>query len=225
MKSLKVFLAATIICGSSLGIAQMRPGIEAGANYSTISMSDQNGSDLNYLLGYHVRGVAEFVLTDLVSIETGFGYSAKGYSYKNEFSFTLFGVTSTTTNEGHTRLNYLNLPVLAKFGTNVGDGRLYLGVGPDLYFAASGKNKSTTTQTVGNSSTVNTNESTIDWKNDEISRFDVGAKGVLGYEKNGMFVEAGFEHGFINLNTDNNIDNTLLNQNITLTLGFKLGGY
>ena len=58
--------------------AQMRPGIEVGGNYSNITYSTNNAGETRPLLGMHVRGIVEFVMSDLFSIETGIGYSAKG---------------------------------------------------------------------------------------------------------------------------------------------------
>lgn len=207
------------------GISQMRPGLMAGINYSTVSMSELAASEINYNPGFHIKGIAEFVLSDLVSFETGLGYSTKGFKTYTEASFTIFGTTYTSTYKSTVNFNYLNVPLVMKFGLNAGEGRVYAGVGPDVYFMLNGNSKTTTTQTAGNSTSTTNDESKIDFANDDISRFDLGARAVLGYEKNGFFVEAGYENGFINLNTDPNYDNTILNRAITLSLGFKLGGY
>lgn len=218
-------LLAIVSISSFTAISQMRPGIEVGANYSNITYSDNNGSETSPQLGMHVRGIVEFVMSDLISIETGLGYSGKGNRGTFESNFSFLGSSFSLKNESSIRLNYLNVPVLVKAGINLGEGRLYLGVGPDFYYAASGKVKSETTTTINGVSEVENDESSIDFKEDNISRFDLGAKAVLGYEKNGIFVQAGFEKGFINLNTDSQVDQTMLNQNFLLTIGFKLGGY
>lgn len=218
-------LLAVISFSSFSSFSQMRPGIEVGANYSNIIYSDNNGGETSSLLGLHARGIVEFVMSDLISIETGLGYSAKGNQGTFESSFSLFGSSYNFKNESRIRLNYLNVPILVKAGINLGEGRMYLGVGPDVYFAASGNVKSESTTTINGVSEVEKDNSNIDFKEDNISRFDLGAKGVIGYEKNGIFVQAGFEKGFINLNTDPQVDQTMLNQNFLLTIGFKLGGY
>ena len=218
---LLVFISLT----SLSSIAQMRPGVEVGANYSNITYSDNNGGETSPQLGIHVRGIVEFVMSDLISIETGLGYSAKGNRGSFESSFTFFGNSYSFENQSSIRLNYLNIPAMVKAGINLGEGRMYLGVGPDLYFAASGKIKSESTTTINGVSEVEKENSNIDFKEDNINRFDIGIKSVLGYEKNGIYVQAGFEQGFINLNTDASVNQTMHNQNFLLTIGFKLGGY
>ncbi len=225
MKLLKSLPAiATILLFHNCSIAQLRPGIEGGVNYSTIEMSNTSIAP-DYRFGYHVRGVAEFVLSDVFSLESGIGINTRGYKSHDESTVQVFGFNSVQTNDRNLKLNYLNIPVLIKAGKEFGNSRVYVGVGPDLYYATSGKYKYTTVTTVNGNEQINKSEGSIDFKNDNIQRFDLAAKGILGVEYNGFYLQASYEHGFINLNTDPNVNNDMFNRNFALTLGFKLGGY
>lgn len=204
--------------------AQLRPGIEAGANYSTFSLTNTNNGN-QYIPGFHVRAVAEFVLNDLFSLESAVGYTTRGYKYYDETSASIFGYSTSSVSEGYEKINYLNLPILFKAGKAIGESRVYVGVGPDVYFALNGKYQNKTTTTISGNETINESKGSIDFKNDNVNKFDLAAKGIIGFEKNGIYIQACYEHGFIDIDNDPNTNVYKLNRNISLTLGFKLGGY
>jgi hypothetical protein len=226
MKAFKISLFISTLFINGLVLSQMRPGLAVGMNFSTIAASGENvNPSTSYILGYHFRGLAEFVLTDGLSVEGGIGLSTKGFSSNSTYSFTLFGTTTTTEVEQNVKFNYLDIPLVLKYGIQMDEARIYAGVGPQFGFGMKGRSTVQTTTTVNNSSSSSENSDDINWKDDEINRVDLGAKALLGFERNGVIVEAFYEYGLVDLNQSSTSDAVWQNRCIGLTLGFKLGGY
>ncbi|MFP4556160.1 MAG: porin family protein [Bacteroidales bacterium] len=96
------------IAGQDIGFVYLGPKI--GTNFSKISNMDQTGLDVTTRMGYQFGGVAELGLTNMLSFETELVFTSKGMS--NDLSAT--------------RVNYLSIPLLAKFSFNMlGLSRVY----------------------------------------------------------------------------------------------------
>lgn len=70
-------------------------GVKGGLNVASLSNSD----DAKSLIGFHVGGFGEFMLTEQFAIQPEVMFSTQGASYDG----------------GDLKLNYINIPVMAKF--------------------------------------------------------------------------------------------------------------
>ncbi len=96
------------IAGQDVGFVYFGPKV--GTNFSKISNMDQTGLDVSNRLGYQFGGVAELGLTNMLSFETELVFTSKGMA--DDFSAI--------------RVNYLSVPLLAKFSFNMmGLSRVY----------------------------------------------------------------------------------------------------
>lgn len=153
-------------------------GVKAGVNFSDI-----NGPDVESFNGktsFHVGAVAEIPVSDNFAVQPELLYSEQGSDYEEE-SF-----------DGTVSVNYLNIPVMAKF--EVAEG-LSVEAGPQIGFLLSAKDEY---DFEGGSE-----EEDI---KDQLKGTDFGLNFGLGYKlENGLNFSARYNLGLSNVN-DGDID-------------------
>lgn len=198
MKKIIVTLVAAIMATGAF--AQIKVGVRAGGNLSTISgmVSGENNLDWGNLatanasqamkLGVNLGAYAEYMVLPLVGIQVEANFSMQGVSTEaSAGSNALSGsIESTTTHS----VNYVNVPILAK--VHFMSLRAY--AGPQLGFSL-GYN--TTTETVIGDNT-NTQKATLE--DDNYNSFDlsfvVGAQYKL---TNNIGIDARYNIGLTNV--------------------------
>lgn len=192
--------------------------IKAGINIATMGQEDQNvsRSDIrNHSIVGPVVGIAgDLNIVNFFAIHPELLYSQSGG--RNTYDF--LGTTTETTY----RINYLELPVLAKLKFGGATGGLYVAAGPFLGFALSGKSKVVTD--VGGSQVVSEKKYTFD-DQDNARRLNYGVVGAAGVRLGNVTFDVRYNYGINNLldkDADNNNDNkpVLQTRGIALTLGF-----
>lgn len=106
----KMFFAAIAVVGfSAVGMAQQQVkfGPKAGVNFANLSGDDS----AEILTGFHVGAVAEIKFNDKFSIQPEVVYSTQGAGRSG--STTIMGVTSSF--DGKQKLDYINIPIMAKY--------------------------------------------------------------------------------------------------------------
>lgn len=119
----RIFLLCILATTCAIAKAQVYYGVKGGANLSTIV-----GDDVQYAhtrVGLHTGIFAGFPVTTRFVIQSEIVYSAQGARFK------VPGWVDQTT-----RLNYLNIPLLAKYSTGSG---VYGITGPQIGFRLSAK--------------------------------------------------------------------------------------
>jgi hypothetical protein len=116
----KIILSAMAICAFSFANAQdkkdMSFGIKGGMNISAVT----NVTGSSSLTGFHIGGFAEFKVSDKLTIQPELLYSTQGDKYDG----------------GKTNLDYINIPVMAKYYVT---DALSLEAGPQIGLLISGK--------------------------------------------------------------------------------------
>lgn len=198
MKKIIVTLVAAIMATGAF--AQIKVGVRAGGNLSTISgmVSGENNLDWGNLatanasqamkLGVNLGAYAEYMILPLVGIQVEANFSMQGVSTEASAGSNALGgsIESTTTHS----VNYVNVPILAK----VHFMSLRAFAGPQLGFSL-GYN--TTTETVIGDNT-NTQKATLE--DDNYNSFDlsfvVGAQYKL---TNNLGIDARYNIGLSNV--------------------------
>lgn len=99
----KIILSAIAIMAFALGNAQeTRFGIKGGLNISNVVGGDVDNT--KSLVGFHVGGLAEIHVVEKFFIQPELLYSAQGTKFDGPLG-----------TDGDIKLNYLNIPVLAKY--------------------------------------------------------------------------------------------------------------
>ena len=118
MKKLIIFTVIALFGFVPANAQDINFGAKAGVNISSINGDEVESFDSR--TGFHVGFVAEIVISETFSFQPELLYSAQGADY-SEDGFESF--------EGSVKLNYLNVPLMAKF--YVGEG-FSLEVGPQI---------------------------------------------------------------------------------------------
>ncbi len=168
-KTLIVFIAIGIAAFANAQKTKqdegIKLGIKGGLNVSNL-MGDVE--DVAIRTSIHAGLVAEIIVSDKFSIQPELLYSGQGASI-------------TSTGGGRAKLDYITIPVLAKFPIA---NNLYLETGPQVGFLISGKYK--------------TNESND--KIEDLKTIDFGLNAGLNYElKNGVFFQARYNLGLTDI--------------------------
>jgi len=121
----KIILAAIAVMAFGLTNAQQtRFGIKGGLNLSTVVGGDVENAKT--LVGFHVGGFAEIHVVEKFFIQPELLFSAQGAKAEVDFG-----------NDANVKLNYLNIPVLAKY--YIVDKKFSVEAGPQLGVLLSAK--------------------------------------------------------------------------------------
>jgi hypothetical protein len=115
----KLFIITMTLAAFTLQAQDVTFGAKAGLNFASMTGDDAEGLDSRTSL--HIGVTAEIELSDAFSVQPELLYSGQGYTADGD-------VTG--------KVDYINLPVMAKF--YVGDG-FSLEAGPQIGFLASAK--------------------------------------------------------------------------------------
>ncbi|RLD29144.1 MAG: PorT family protein [Bacteroidetes bacterium] len=123
---MKKLLLITVLAGLTLASCATTPkfGVRAGANFASINGDDADSFEGK--TGFHIGAVAEMEVSEKFAVQPEVSFSSQGADY-SESMYT-----------GSYNLNYVNVPVMAKF--KVAEG-FSLEAGPQVGFLLSAKDK------------------------------------------------------------------------------------
>ncbi len=116
-----ILLSCLMLASVSTFAQRFQLGIKGGTNISNFTGGNLDNTEHNALVGYHVGGFVGFYLGNNFSIQPEVVYSTQGAKIKD----------LTTQEKQNFKLNYLNVPVLAKYEFN---GGFFLETGPQVGF-------------------------------------------------------------------------------------------
>lgn len=219
--------AIVMFFGTTASAQQIDLGVRGGISIPNLTAGGSEENPLNK--GYSSRqgpdfGIfGEYHVSKLFSIEAMISYSSQG-GKKNGFqafptpaAYAPLLPPNTTylyaDFKSEAKLNYLMVPILAKFGWNLGPKsplRLYVDAGPFFGFLVSAKQDITGTSTLymdeahtmplpGGAVKL---DNKVDIK-DQLNTFNFGISGNVGlaylFGRNQVFVEGGGNYGFLNI--------------------------
>ena len=208
-----VLLIIMAVCG----LSQVRGqdfGVKAGYNYSTFSGDTSSLSTIEGLSGFYIGGLVELPISNVLSIQPELIFSRQGVALRQGLEKSGIRIEI---NNADIRLDYLNIPVMAK----VNLGPLFLQGGVQFGFLVSKPKVNRLT---------NTSLFPLLDK-DSYNSFDFGVGAGLGFNLNRrLFVEARYTHSLTNvfdpndnlfktslISNDNNFKNAVL----SVGLGIK----
>lgn len=189
--------------------AQTNFGIKAGPDFSSITTKTSGTSGFsgtsNGLVGLEAGVYAEIPAAKQIVIQPALLYDGKGGKYN------IGGYVQTE------RFNYLTIPIDILFKPEMpnGIGSWYLGAGPYLAYAISGKISDT------QSSSDNIDPFKNYGNGAQLNRFDAGAHVQVGYElSSGLNIGLDASLGLMNIATHGNLNNATHNTSFALTVGY-----
>ena len=171
MKKLLLTAAIAVFTLSSVNAQDITFGAKAGINIANLDVTDAN---IDSRTSLHLGVTAEFEISDTFSIQSELLYSLQGATQSN--TEELPGFRSVIEQEW--KLNYIQIPIMAKFYVSEG---LSLEAGPQIGFLASAEVDIDFTVTDLFDGTSVSNSSTVDVK-DSFKSVDFGLNFGLGYK-------------------------------------------
>ena len=176
---------AFLIIIAVYGLSQVHAqnfGVKAGYNYSTLSGETSSISTIEGLSGFYIGGLVELPISNMLSIQPELIFSRQGVDLRQGLKNL-----SIRTDTSEIRLDYLNIPVMAK----VNLGPIFLEGGVQFGFLVS-KPK------------VNSYYSNVYLRNlldkDSYNSFDFGVGAGLGVKLNQrFFVETRYTYSLTNV--------------------------
>ncbi|WP_130736698.1 porin family protein [Flavobacterium sp. J27] len=182
----KLFFAAAAVLAFGVTNAQeVKFGAKAGLNLSTLTGDD----DTSMKVGFQVGGFAEIGISDKFAIQPELLYSAQGTKYDGAGDPSL-------------NLDYLNIPVMAKYYVTEG---FSLEAGPQIGFLLSAKAKS--------------DGGDVDFK-DYVNSTDFGLNVGAGYDVTEN-INLGLRYGFGLSDVNKEGDDSIKNSNFAFAVAYK----
>lgn len=214
---MKKIILAMLLCGgiflnSNAQVTQpLSLGVKAGGALSTSSVDDYTMRG-----GLAVGIVVDYNFTKNLFLRSGFDFMMKGGKYDQHFDILTNGVAENGRKTVSVHLNYIQLPVMIGYRSDIGNGVSIYGSG-GLYgaLAVYGKGR------YNYYTNLNTKESQeYDSLEDlNFKKFDFGLVAAIGVEYQRYSVNIGYEYGLINLNSTKDSYNYLTNRAYPITNG------
>ncbi|NMH28097.1 porin family protein [Flavobacterium silvaticum] len=209
MKSLKIF-AATLLLTGTTAFAQEKVdntlsrkptfGVKGGVNFATVTGGDFDSPDSR--TSFHAGALAEFPLADIFSLQVEALYSGQGY--KADFS-------GSDGDKAEFQLDYINVPVLAKFYIVKG---LSIEAGPQFSFLV--HEEFDFNPNSGNGD-IDLNNTDLDAEN-----FEFGVAGGLTFQTEfGLFASGRYNYGFTEIFRKTEGLDDIHNSVFQISVGYK----
>ncbi len=183
-------LVLLAVAGATVAQAQIKYGPMLGANLANIKGDFDDDNAMKF--GMHIGGVVDIGISDNFSIMPGALFSMKGTQSDEESKYK-------------TNLNYIEIPVLAKYQLESG---LNFSAGPYLGLLMSAK--------------ATDGDNDVDIK-DDLAGTDIGLKFGLGYQlESGLGFNVNYGLGMTTIADDSDIDSK--NNVIGISVMYLLGG-
>ena len=221
----KIFGIFLAVFFSTFSFAQVSIGVKGGVNFANISTPDLSSigiPETKMNPSATIGAVAEIPIASGFAIQPEFNFTQKGFVIQEDIPLNLGDFDLPIGVRAITDLNYLEMPVLAKY--NFGSGILggYVAAGPTVSYAQSARFRTTTNFIID----INIIDQKFDLDALNVSRFDVGASigagGTINLGGTKLFVDARYTHGFQKLDNIPVIDLDFRNRSVALTTGFLI---
>jgi len=126
--------------------------------------------------GFKTGAALSYNMTENFLLESGLSYNQLGFQVAQNTSLDVFGLNVPLGATFDTRVNYLEIPLLAKYSFDVGLVQMYIASGPSINYAINGR-----VRTIANSILdFNILDRKIDFNNNRFSRTNVSANLEVG---------------------------------------------
>ncbi|MBI9054119.1 MAG: PorT family protein [Bacteroidales bacterium] len=196
--------------------AQITFGPKVGLNLANVA--GDNTEDAKMKMGLQIGFVTDIAFSDAISLQTGLMFSQKGTKADLDIA--------TETYTMKTNVNYLEIPINAVYGLNLGSNKLQLFAGPYVGIGLTGK----TSLDMDGSDDMDiqfvNDYVDVDADKTGLKRFDIGLNFGAGYKINNIQIQANYGLGFSNLIPDFDgeaSDDKVSNRVIQLSVAYFFG--
>lgn len=202
MKKLFLCAAMAAFAFTSVNAQEVTFGAKAGLNLASLGGDVE---DVDGLTSFHFGAVAEISISEKFSVQPELLYSAQGAKIEESYS----EVGYTISGESKLKLNYLNIPIIAKY--YVAEG-FSVEAGPQLGLLLSAEEDWEYSETFEGETTSESGENDV---KDEYKGIDFGFNIGVGYKLNsGLNFAARYNLGLANINDGEGSDDFKINNNV-----------
>lgn len=237
MKKIALILSLSCFLSAFLE-AQVKYGINAGIDYSTIVLkrSYPSDQDLYGVPGYHLGFNLNLPINNNLSITTGLSVSKKGFIQKSIHPFKSPILEYDSITKFNVSYYYLDLPVLLEFKTKFNKMDVQFGVGPYLSYGIAGK----ANLSIDSHYSDYSYSETVQWKPyfamptelgpqmvydyayTQIKRFDYGIITRFGLSFDKIAVNAEYRYGLANILSAFGINEKMKHHSLGLSITYYL---
>jgi len=220
-----VLTIAAVLFSSTFAFAQVSIGAKAGVYTSFIDVTEAAEG-----LTQNVEGlttptyglVAEMNIGENFAFQPELLYTTKGFKVNEGINVNLGGFPIPAGVTASTKINYLEMPLLAKYKFGAEGLKFNITAGPVLSYAANGELVTRANLLLD----INPLRTNIDLDALNYERLEVSASigAGMAYETSGgeFFADARYVHGFSDLYNAPVVDLNLKNRGIGVTVGYKV---
>ena len=240
-KTLILMAAAATLTIAANAQTKIAIAPEIGINIANFRQSyldasnSRKSEETDLKLGVKAGANVNIPLGHRLVLQPGLFYSIRGFKREESDAYS---ATINETEKENVTLHFFDIPLNLQYEFNdPGEGRLFVGVGPFLSVAFSGKNLYSRSYSGTGTlpSSVDTNISLKfgnDYPSNDLRRFDFGGQVNVGYFlQSGIFFRGIYQQGGINLIPQGNqtasagsLSQRALEYNFTISVGYQLGG-
>ena len=216
MKKLFTITAVALFGLTVVNAQDVKFGAKAGINVATLN-NDNKVYDVESITAFHIGVMAEIMLSDKFSFQPELMYSSQGAVESSSINAVDFaGEPKSSDYETEYKLDYINLPLMAKYYVTEG---LSLEAGPQIGFLLNSEADFKYSDTADG--TTDSGSGTNNLK-DFTSTIDFGLNFGLGYKlDNGLNFSARYNLGLSNVNDfPGSDDNKSKNSVLQVSVGF-----
>ncbi|MFK8102712.1 MAG: porin family protein [Saprospiraceae bacterium] len=205
--------------------AQTAIGFRAGVNIANVKafgISNAIPVNTQSIFGPNLALVAEFGLGNNFALQTELNYLTRGFQVRESIDLDLFGANVPLGATAITKINYLDIPVLAKYKFGSEKLSAYLTAGPVLGYALNGRLETRANFLID----VPVYDTDINLSSDNINRFEFGASLGAGVSFNtsagNFFIDARYTQGFTQMDQISFLDLNIKNQGFGISAGYMI---
>jgi hypothetical protein len=227
----KTVFAILFFAGASLASAQtIVPRL--GVTLSTVKADSDEDSEIKSTIGFTIGAGFNIPVSEMFSVQPELNFIKKGFKVEESYSEDLDGYAYSEESNIETTLNYIELPVLAKFSFGT-DTKFFFVAGPSLGFGLGGKakmdykysetiNSQTESESFSLDAKVKFGDEPDDAEEDELyldNNIDFGAQlGVGVLIKNRIAIEARYGLGLSSLIDDEDVMNRVFQFSVAVPI-------
>ena len=221
----RIVILAIIALLSLPAFAQPSIGIRGGINYGEVSEPAVIGGilpDFKSILGINLGVVGEIPISSNFSFQPELAFNQKGFKLQEGFNVDIFKIPVPLGAKVVTKVNYIDMPLLAKYKFGNEKMNAYLTAGPVFSYASGGKLQ-TKAQFLFDIPITSTK---LDLDALGYSRFEVSASVGAGLSFNtgsgSLFIDARYIHGLTDVYDVPVVDLKLKNRGFGINVGYMI---
>ncbi len=211
-----LFISLACVAAHFIGNAQsVRFGFTAGATLANYKIKSEGASvSEKSKTGITTGILADILISNQFSFQPAINFVQKGTKSEN--------TNGPVTEKSSTSVNYIEMPLNFLFNVNQGKsgGTFFIGAGPSIAFAVSGKTKFD-----DGTNSVSEKLKFGNGTDDDMKRMDLGANFITGYRfKNGLLISVNYNAGLSNLIPGESGGYSAKSNYFGIKLGYLLNG-